>query len=85
MREYYEDEIEELDEDDLAVLDFWAEDEDYEDYEDYEADLDNMFECVNAGQCFGCDDCEYEDECDMCEHNGSSRCERCLVALNQFR
>lgn len=58
-------------------------DDDYDEVDmDGNEEKENHFQCQRAGTCiFGCEDCDLESECSMCEHDGdSSYCDNCTVA-----
>lgn len=55
----------------------------YEDEDnDYDEPRQNHFECQRAGTCcLGCEDCDLENECSMCTHDGNNHyCDTCIVA-----
>lgn len=61
--------------------------DDYDEVDmDFEMDSDeekaNHFVCQRAGTCcLGCEDCDLENECSMCEHDGNCYyCDNCTVA-----
>lgn len=64
------------------VLDEEADDYYEDSFEDDDIEKENHFQCQRAGTCcLGCEDCDLENECSMCEHDGNSHyCDTCTVA-----
>lgn len=69
---YYENETDSEDDDCVVETDTFDDDD----------EKVNHFTCQRAGTCcLGCEDCDLENECSMCEHDGNHYyCDHCIVA-----